>query len=275
MMKFSVITVCWNAENTIRDTLASVAAQAGPEVEHIIIDGGSTDNTLAIVDEHKRAGAKVVSAPDKGIYDAMNKGLALASGDVVGFLNADDFYCRTDALALIEAALLNEPDCEGVAAAIAIVDPTDLGRIVRHYPARGYRRWMARFGHMVAHPALYVRSRAVRTVGDFDTSFRISGDFDWLMRFLFRHRFTLHCIATTVVGMRQGGASSAGFASKRLLNREITRSLRANDIASHPVLIWSKYLLKLAQLIRRAADYPAPPNVRWSPSPAAGVKSPS
>lgn len=267
-MKFSVITVCWNAAETIKDTLASVAAQEGPEVEHIIVDGGSTDQTLAIVNQFARAGTKVVSRPDKGIYDAMNKGLSLASGDVVGFLNADDFYCRTDALALIETAMLQEPDCEGVAAAVAIVAPIDAGRVVRHYPARGYHRWMLRFGHMVAHPGLYVRSSAARTVGDFDISFRISGDFDWLTRLLFEHRFRLHCIDTTVVGMRQGGASSAGLASKRLLNREIIRSLRTNSVGSHPVLIWSKYLLKLAQLVRRDPGYPAPSHVRWSPGPA-------
>jgi glycosyltransferase involved in cell wall biosynthesis len=265
-MKFSVITVCWNAAGTIGDTLASVAAQLGPEVEHIIIDGGSTDGTLEIVERHKRVGAKVFSAPDNGIYDAMNKGLDFATGDVIGFLNADDFYCRTDALAAIEGALQEAPDCHGVAAAIAIVNPEAPERVLRHYPSRGFQRWMIRFGHMVSHPGLYVRSSAVRTVGAFDTRFRISGDFDWLSRFLFRHSLRLQTIDMTVVGMREGGASTSGFASKRLLNREITVSLRANHIPSHPMLVWSKYVLKLLQLIRRAPDYPAPSDVRWPSS---------
>lgn len=271
-MKFSVITVCWNAAETIGDTLASVAAQIGPEVEHIIIDGGSTDGTLEIVERFARPGLRVLSGPDKGIYDAMNKGLALATGDAIGFLNADDFYCRTDALEVIAAAFGTGPDCDGVAAAIAIVHPDLPGRVLRYYPTRGFRHWMLRFGHMVSHPGLYVRSSAVRAVGSFDTTYRISGDFDWLTRFLFRHSFQLRTLDVTVVGMRKGGASSSGFASKRLLNREIWRSLRTNRVFSHPVLIWSKYFLKLTQLITPAPDYPAPLDVRWSP-PAAKVRS--
>lgn len=267
-MKFSVITVCWNAAGTIGDTLASVAAQVGPEVEHIIIDGGSTDGTLEIVERYRRDGVKVHSGRDKGIYDAMNKGLDLATGDVIGFLNADDFYCRTDALAAVEAALQNAPDRQGLAATIAIVDPQAPDRVLRHYPARGFQRWMIRFGHMVSHPGLFVRASAVRAVGPFDTRYRISGDFDWLTRFLFHHSFRLQTIDMTVVGMREGGASSAGFASKRLLNREITLSLRTNRIPSHPVLVWSKYGLKLLQLVRRAPDYPAPADVRWTPPSA-------
>lgn len=265
-MRFSVITVCWNAAETIGDTLASVAAQVGPEVEHIIIDGGSTDGTLEIVERFARPGLQVLSGPDKGIYDAMNKGLALATGDVIGFLNADDFYCRTDALAAIAAAFETDRGCDGVAAAIAIVHSRAPERVLRYYPARGFRRWMVSFGHMVSHPGLYVRAAAVRAVGSFDTTYRISGDFDWLTRFLFRHSFELRTIDLTIVGMREGGASSAGFASRRLLNREITISLRKNRIPSHAFLVWAKYFVKLSQLFHGAPDYPAPSDVRWTPA---------
>lgn len=265
-MKISVVTVAWNAEATIADTLSSVSDQRGVEYEHIIVDGGSTDATLSIVSKYQGKNVRVLSEPDRGIYDAMTKGLRLATGDVIGFLNSDDFFCRTDALSVIAEGLRTAPDCQAVAAAVAIVARDDPDRIVRHYPARGYHRWMARFGHMVPHPGLYVRRAAAEAVGGFDSGYRISGDFDWLVRFMYAHNFGISHLDDILVGMRQGGASSGGLSTLRVLNQEISRSLRTNSVASLPAMVWSKYLLKASQLLNRPANYPAPPSVRWSAS---------
>lgn len=266
-MKISVVTVAWNAEATIADTLASVADQRGVDYEHIIVDGGSRDATLSIVSKYERANLRLLSEPDHGIYDAMSKGLRMATGDVVGFLNSDDFYCRTDALKIVAEAMHAAPDCQAVAGAVAIVAKDDPGRIVRHYPARGYQRWMARFGHMVPHPGLYVRRAAAETVGGFESGYRISGDFDWLVRFMYQHNFSISYLEEILVGMREGGASSGGLSTLKVLNEEISRSLRANSVASVPAMVWSKYLLKSAQLLNWSVDYPAPPAVRWPANP--------
>lgn len=262
-MRFSVITVCWNAAETIGDTLASVAAQIGPEVEHIIIDGGSTDGTLEIVERFARPSLKVLSGPDRGIYDAMNKGFALATGDVVGFLNADDFFCRTDALALIETRFRTEPDCGAVAGGIVLVDPSDSDRVIRAISTRNYGRWMARFGIMVPHPAVYTRRPLADQIGLFRPDFRISSDFDWLVRLLYRHEERIAPLDATIVAQRQGGVSTQGFGSLKIGNAEILEALRANGIFSAPAMVWSKYLFKGLQLLRKPRDYPAPAPHRW------------
>lgn len=265
-VKISVVTVAWNAEATIADTLSSVADQRGVEYEHIIVDGGSTDATLSIVSKYQGENVRVLSEPDRGIYDAMTKGLRLATGDVVGFLNSDDFYCRTDALKIVADAMRAAPGCQAVAGAVAIVAKDNPDRIVRHYPAKGYQRWMARFGHMVPHPGLYVRAAAAEAVGGFESGYRISGDFDWLVRFMYGHNFRIGYLDDILVGMREGGASSGGLSTLKVLNDEISRSLRSNSVASVPAMVWSKYLLKSRQLLSRSVDYPAPPSVRWPAS---------
>lgn len=267
-MKFSVITVCWNAAGTIGDTLASVAAQIGPEVEHIIIDGGSTDGTLEIVERFARPGLHVLSGPDKGIYDAMNKGLALATGDVIGFLNADDFFCRTDALALIESGFRADPECGAVAGGIVLVDPSDVTQVIRAISTRSYGRWMARFGIMVPHPAVYTRRPLANRIGLFRPDFRISSDFDWLVRLLYGHSKRIAPLGVTLVTQRQGGISTQGLASLKVGNAEISKALKANGIFSTPAMVWSKYLLKGLQLLRKPQDYPAPEAQRWPPAGA-------
>jgi glycosyltransferase involved in cell wall biosynthesis len=262
-MKVSIITVAYNAAATIADTCASVAAQNGVEIEHIIIDGGSRDDTVAKAKATARAGSVILSEPDNGLYDAMNKGIALATGDLLGFLNADDYFCRTDAIALIVAAAAKNPGADAIGGGVAIVDANDLNRLRRAYSATHFAPWMLRFGHMPPHPGFYVRKTAFEKVGNFAAEMRVCADFDWMLRFFYDRQLQFAAIPATVVTMRDGGISNDGWASRRRLNRETVDALRRRGVRSNTALVWSKYLVKAGQLVARAQDWPAPSASRW------------
>lgn len=263
-MKISVVTVARNAEATIRDAITSVREQRGVQVEHILIDGASTDATLACARSVAGENMNVISEPDRGIYDAMNKGCRAASGDLVGFLNADDFLCRTDALALV-AETAKSTGAHAVAGGVAIVRPSDAMRVIRAYPATGYRSWMTRFAHMPPHPGFYVRRDTLNKIGYFDDSFKIMADFEWMVRFFCVNRLNISPLRQTLVAMRSGGISTRGLASAIAINREAYQSLRNHELAASRLLIWSKYLAKFGQLIMKPVEYPAPTDVRWMP----------
>lgn len=260
MPRITVITVAWNAEQTIADTMASVAAQVDSDHEHLVIDGASTDRTLAVVKARATSATRIVSEPDSGLYDAMNKGLALARGEYVGFLNADDFFVRRDALALLQSLTRGEP--AAVSAGVAIVRQDAPERWVRSYSATHFRKWMLRFGHMPPHPGFYVRRDLVTVLRGFDTRYRIGADFDFLVRF-FAAGYRPASLAATLVAVREGGVSNRGFASRRRIAQEALAALRANGIRSSAFLVWMKYALKIAQYAIPPVAYPAPADVRF------------
>lgn len=260
-MKISIVTVAYNAAATIGDTLRSVAAQTG-DIEHIVIDGGSSDGTADIVRDHARRGTVFVSEADGGLYDAMNKGRARATGDVIGFLNADDFFCRTDACTLIAAAA---SDADAVSGGVAIVRAADPRKLVRAYPAQPFAPWMLRFGHMPPHPGFYTTRAAFERVGAFDPSIRSGADFDWMLRAFRRERLRIASVPETLVTMRDGGVSNDGFGSRRAINAEALASLRRHGIASAAPVIWSKYAVKALQYVVPARGWPAPAEVRFDP----------
>lgn len=264
-MKISVITVAYNAAGTIGDTIASVVAQDYPDYEHIIVDGASTDGTLDVVSRFQSEKLRVFSEKDAGIYDAMGKGLSLAAGDLVGFLNSDDYFCRTDALSLIAATAAANPDAQAVAGGVVIVDKDDPDRIIRHYSTKSYKPWMLRYGHMPPHPGLYVRAAAAASTGTFKTSYRIAGDFDWIVRFLLIHGFPVSCLDASLVTMRSGGASMQGFSSMRTLNSEVGQALRENGIPTPDFVVWLKYPMKLLQAVNLKTDFLPPIKSRWPP----------
>ncbi|MEI9852604.1 MAG: glycosyltransferase family 2 protein [Sphingomonas sp.] len=254
-MRISVVTVAFDAARTIGDTLRSVAAQTHGDIEHIVIDGGSRDATMAVVGEFPHV-ACAVSEPDRGIYDAMNKGLRLATGDAVGFLNADDFYCREDAVARI-ARGLEQSGADAVTGAVALVDRADSAKVRRFYPSTGYRPWMLRFGHMPPHPTLYARRDALLRIGEFDAAMRIAADFEMIVR-LYNSGARVHALPDTLVGFRDGGTSTRDFDAKLRMNREILASLRRNGIWSAAPLLWARYPFKALQYLGKARDYRVP-----------------
>lgn len=264
-MKISIITVAYNAEATIGDALASVQAQTWGDREHIIIDGASTDGSGRILAQLADAKTVVVSEPDGGIYDAMNKGMRLATGDLIGFLNADDFYVRADTLAILAKAAELDDQADAVGGAVALLNPRDLKRMRRYYPSAGFHPWMLRFGHMPPHPGFYVRREAMHQVGEFDPRLRTGADFEWMVRFFHVHRLNLRPVTETLVGFRLGGNSSKGFESLRNINREALTSCRRWGLSSNAMAIWAKYLVKSYQFLERPPDFPLAPPVGWSP----------
>jgi glycosyltransferase involved in cell wall biosynthesis len=241
----SVVTVCLNAERTIADTIASVAAQDWPDFEHIIVDGGSTDGTAALVERLGHGRLRFVSEPDDGLYDAMNKGLALATGDYVGFLNADDFMAAPDALRHIAEAAESGADC--ILGDTALLDADCRPR--RYiYSARGFRPWWLTIGAMPPHPSFYVRRALLLAAGGFDTRFAVAADFDLIARLILKHRARWTATGQILTCFRQGGVSSRGLESTRRISADKGRSIgalgfgmtRARAMLRFPLRIWRR-----------------------------------
>ncbi len=265
MPKFSIITVAWNASATIADTMLSVAAQNISDYEHIIIDGASKDKTVEIALLHSTRNTIILSEPDNGIYDAMNKGLSIASGEYIGFLNADDFYTRTDALLILKNAIENEfskYEPPALSAGVAIVKEIMPEIWSRSYSATHFRPWMLRFGHMPPHPGFYVRRDVAEKIGPLDTRYKISADFDFVTRF-FQAGYRPTMIPQTLVSVREGGASNNGFQSRKKIALETGDALKKNGIVSPTLLRWAKYVIKGTQLIIPPREFPPPCNVSY------------
>ena len=250
-MKVSIITATYNSGMTLRDTIESVLRQSYGQIEHVIVDGGSNDNTLDIIREFEpqyQGRLKWISEKDRGIYDAMNKGIALATGDVIGILNSDDFY-TSDNVVEILARTLEETGSDAVYGDIHFVDDRDLCRCVRYYSSKGFRRWKMRLGWMPAHPSFYCRKAIYEKYGNFDTSYKIGADFENLLRFIFVHRIQIVYVPIDCVTMRTGGASTQGFKSHRQILSDHQRAFKKNGVYSNIFFEGVRYLEKVWELI--------------------------
>lgn len=245
-LKISVITVCLNSAGSISDTLRSVSDQTYADVEHVIIDGGSRDDTVKLVHTLGRRGNVIVSEPDKGIYDAMNKGLRLATGDVIAFLNADDKYAANDVLTRV-GMLMQHFDLDALYGDAEFVSPAQLEKPVRRYRSSRFAPERIAWGWMPAHPALFLKRHVFEKYGDFRADYRIAGDFELIARVF--HQGDLGClyIPEVFVRMRTGGISTSGFRNTLLLNQEVLRACRENGIKSNWLKILSKYPLKFLE----------------------------
>lgn len=227
-LRISVVTVCWNSEATIEDTLKSVAAQTHPQVEHIIVDGASTDGTVDIVGRYPHV-ARVVSERDEGIYDAMNKGLALATGEVIGTLNADDFYASPDVLSTVAEAF-QDTGLDVVYADLCYVDKDDPTRVVRYWRSSEFAPGLYRHGWSPPHPTFFVRRTAYQRFGNFDLGYRIASDVELTMRFLEKHRARFRYLHCVTVRMRLGGTTNKSIRNIIKQNREVWRALNSHDL---------------------------------------------
>lgn len=246
-MRFSIITVCFNSERTIGDTLKSVAGQDWPDFEHIVVDGASTDGTMVVVEAHRHARLLTHSEPDQGIYDAMNKGLHLAKGDYVLFLNSDDFLLRSDALSLV-AARIAETGADCVFADTQFVIGLEARTGARFYSARGFKLWWLRVGAMPPHPSSFMRRDLILRLGGFDTRYRLAADFDLIARALLRERASWTILRCAIAAFRSGGISTAGMSSKLSLSREFAQSLSRLGQPLTRLSVLLRFPLKLRQL---------------------------
>lgn len=227
-MKISVITVAYNSVKTIVDTLDAVAMQAHPDIEHLVIDGASQDGTLEIVRSHRNPQIRLISEPDKGIYDAMNKGLAQATGEVVGFLNSDDFYTDAAVLAKIANAF-QDPEVDACYADLVYVSQ-DKSRVLRYWKSKPFTKRDFAKGWCPAHPTFYVRKSVIESLGYFDKSYKLAADVELMMRYLERGEVRAAYIPHVFVRMRLGGASNESWKNIVLQNKEIFAALRNNCI---------------------------------------------
>ena len=249
-MKISVITATFNSGKTVRGTIESVLHQTYKDVEYIVVDGMSKDNTMEVVRSYESlfcGRMRYVSEPDKGIYDAMNKGIAMATGDVVGILNSDDFYTSPDVLEQV-ARTMAGGDIDAVYGDVHYVHDEHLDKCVRYYTSRPFhRRWM-RFGFMPAHPSFYCRRSVYEQYGAFDLSYKVAADFENLLRLIFVYRIRTHYIAKDFVTMRTGGASSSGLRSHKQIMRDHLRALRQNQVYSNLLMLGLRYPYKLCEI---------------------------
>ena len=248
MLKISIITVAYNSARTIADTMRSVAAQTYPHIEHIVVDGASRDDTLDIVKQYATASTLVQSEPDKGIYDAMNKGLKLATGDVVGFLNSDDIYADSTTLADIAAAFSNNAiqGCYGDLIYVAHDNPQ---RVIRHWKSCNYKPGLCAKGWMPAHPTFYVRKAVYEKYGYFDASLKLQADFEMALRLLDIHGITTQYIPKNLINMRMGGASNSSIKNIIKGNLEASNACIKHGLPGGWFFILRKILSRLPQFL--------------------------
>lgn len=251
--KISIVTVARNSVATIEDTILSVAGQSYPHVEHILIDGASTDGSLGIVNRHLNKFSKTVSEPDMGIYDAMNKGIRHATGDVVGFLNADDVYSDANVLGEI-ANIFNDATVSACYGDLVYMDES-LTRVVRYWKSRPYRDGLFEKGWMPAHPTFFVRRTVFERYGDFDLAFRLQSDFDLTMRFLSIYKIQSIYLPRVLVKMRVGGATNRSAANVIKGNMESYQICKKNGLKVTPLFIVKKILSRVPQFFSK------PPNL--------------
>lgn len=244
----SVVTVCRNSVRTIEHCVASVAAQHGVDIEHVVVDGASTDGTQEVAAAHLRAGGRIVSEPDKGIYDAMNKGWRLARGDYVAFLNADDHYSDPNVLARL-AGTARTRDVDVVLGDVRLFDPARPHRFVRRYRSGLFRPFLLRFGLMPAHPGMLMRRSLLERLGGFRQDMAIAADYDLCVRAFWKARCSWAHVPIAAVDMATGGASTRDLRAKLLINTEVLHACLDNGLYTNRALIMMKYPLKALDLI--------------------------
>lgn len=250
-MKISIITAAYNSGKTLRDTMMSVLSQSYPNWEHIIVDGASNDNTLDLIRELEpryEGRLKWISEHDKGIYDAMNKGIAIASGDIIGILNSDDFYTSSGVLTKIAATMCTE-ETDAVFGDIHFVDDKDLNTCVRYYSSRFFYWWMMPMGYQPAHPSFYCRRNIYDKYGSFDINFKVASDFEHMLRLIYVNRISTRYLPMDFVTMRTGGASTRGLDSYRKILKDHYNAYQKHGITRGYAGDFIRYPLKLAEIV--------------------------
>lgn len=249
-MKVSIITVAYNSADTIEDCMASVLSQDYPNIEYLVIDGKSTDETLEIVQRYQDSIQKVVSEPDDGIYHAMNKGLELCSGDVVGFLNSDDIYADSKVITQVVEQLKSSgaDSCYGD---LVYVDRTDTNKVRRKWVSRDYNRKNFLKGWMPPHPTFFLKRVHYQQYGGFNLDFRTSSDYELMLRMLFKHELSATYLNRVLVKMRTGGQSNVSVSNRIKANLEDRKAWKVNDLKPPFWTTIQKPLSKLGQFFKK------------------------
>jgi glycosyltransferase involved in cell wall biosynthesis len=248
-MKISVITVVFNHARTIAKAIESLQVQTCP-VEYIVVDGASTDGTLEILRRNLGPSAQLISEPDAGIYDAMNKGIRMATGDVIGILNADDVYADNDVLMRV-SRIMDQEDLDALYGDVEFFHPENPDKVIRRYSSARFSPRRIAWGWMPAHTALFLRRSVFDAYGLYRPDFRIAGDYEFVARIFKNDMLKYRYLPEVLVRMSTGGASTGGWRSTLLLNREVLRACRENGIRTNMLKLLSKYPLKALEFFRK------------------------
>lgn len=246
-MKVSIITVTYNSEATIKDTLLSVKNQNYKDIEHIVVDGKSIDNTISLIHQFGHTGP-LLSEPDKGIYDAMNKGVKMATGDIVGILNSDDFYPQNDVIEKVVNVLKND-DCDAVYGDLMYVDSIQVNKFLRKWIAGDYKKKLFFKGWMPPHPTVFLKKEVYDKYGLFNLNFKTSSDYELLLRFMFLHNIRVKYIPSILVHMRAGGHSNRSLKNRVAAHREDYMAWKANGLSPKWYTLAMKPLRKITQYV--------------------------
>lgn len=252
-MKLSLITVTFNSACTIKDTIESVLAQTYEDYEYLIIDGASKDGTVDIIKSYEplfKGKMKWISEKDKGMYDGINKGIRMATGDVVGIINSDDFYHRADIFSIINKAFEESPSVQSIYGDVRFVRPDNLDKTVRYYSSKNFKPSKFRWGWMPAHPTFFTYRKNFEKFGCYKVDYKIAADFELLTRFLRSHALSSKYVPVDFMKMRTGGKSTSGLKSNWVLNKEIVRACKENGIYTNMFMLSLKYFAKVFEFLQ-------------------------
>lgn len=247
-MKISIITIAYNSEETIEDTILSVINQTYNDIEYILVDGGSTDKTLEIIEKYKNQIDIVISEPDKGIYDAMNKGIRTANGELVGILNSDDFYANSS---VIENISKNIKDYDSIYADLVYVDRVDTNKIIRYWKSGVYKKGAFLKGWMPPHPTFFLRKKIYDRFGTYNLALKSAADYELMLRVLHKENISTTYYPEIITKMRVGGQSNASISNRLKANKEDREAWEINQIDPKFYSLYLKPLRKISQFIRK------------------------
>ena len=249
-MKISIITATYNSATTLAAAMESVLSQTYPDIEYVIIDGASTDNTVDIIQSFEKDHPKIryISEPDTGIYDALNKGIAMATGEILGFVHADDMLANNQIISKVVDTFKTH-GCDGLYGDLHYVNVRDTTKLVRNWKSRPFKPALLKRGWMPAHPTLYLKTSLYHEYGSFDTSFRIAADYEFVLRLFKQTHLSFYYLPETIVKMRTGGASNRSLKNVMQKSKEDFKALKRHGMPM-PLfkLIW-KNLSKIPQFL--------------------------
>lgn len=246
LLKVSIITVTYNSASTLEDTINSVFCQDYSNIEYIVVDGNSKDDTVAIIKNNLHIINKWTSEPDRGLYDAMNKGIKMATGDIVGIINSDDFYHRSNSISkIVKAFSISGKD--SVYADVIFVDPSNLDKTVRYYSSKRFALSKFRKGIMPAHPTFFTYRENFEKFGYYKTDYKITADFELLVRFLYKFKLSSYYLPIPLMKMRTGGLSTKSWKSNIIINQEDLRACGENGLKTNYFWLYSRYFKKLLE----------------------------
>lgn len=249
-MKVSLITITYNSEATLEDTIRSVTGQSYPDIEYIIVDGGSTDRTLSIVDAYRSRISGFVSEKDHGLYDALNKGIAMASGELIGIIHSDDFYTDNTVIEKMVQTIL-QTGADAAYADLYYVDKNDTNLIFRKWKSGHYKHGMFLRGWMPPHPTFFAKKSCYEQFGSFNLGLVSAADYELMLRFIHKHRIKLAYLPEFIIKMRVGGKSNVSLKNRIRANREDRKAWKINGLKPNPLTLYMKPLRKIIQLFKK------------------------